>query len=100
MPNMTRDEQELIIRVNAADPDYVEVDVTIPKFRRQLERWGFKPIETDSFGGARFRVSIKELKPMSKRKTKKSMTPAQKKKATERLAKARDQRASNRLVSV
>ena len=46
-------EQELIIRVNAADPAFVEVDVTFPKYRRQLERWGFKPILTDSFGGAR-----------------------------------------------
>ena len=100
MPSLTRDEQELIIRVNAADPDFVDVDVTIPKFRRQLERWGFKPLSTDAYGGARFRVSIKELKPMSRRKAKKVMTPAQKKKASERLAKARDSRTTNKLASV
>jgi hypothetical protein len=89
---MSRDEQELIIRVNAGDPDFVEVDVTYPKFRRQLERWGFKPIETDPSGGARFRISIKQLKPMSRRKSgaSKPMTAAQKKKAVERMAKARE----------
>ena len=93
MPSLTREEQELIIRVNAAEPNIVEIDVSIPKYRRQLERWGFKAISKDAFGGARFQVSTKDLKPMNRRRQKKTtMTEAQKKKAGARLAKARSSR--------
>ena len=74
-------EQELIIRVNAADPAFVEVDVTFPKYRRQLERWGFKPILTDSFGGARFRIPMTQLKPMRRSRVSVKLTPEQKARA-------------------
>jgi hypothetical protein len=89
MKGLTNDERELIIRINAGDPDVIEIDVTIPKFRRQLERWGFKPVSTDEFGGARFILSTKELKPFSRRKKRKGMTEAQKLAGAARLKKAR-----------
>ena len=100
MKNLTNGERELIIRINGDEPDVVEIDVTIPKFRRQLERWGFKPIAIDAWGGATFRLSTKDVKPLSKRKKHNTMTEAQRKKAGDRLAKARKPKktASNELT--
>jgi len=100
MKGLTNDERELIIRINAGEPDVIEIDVTIPKFRRQLERWGFKPISVDAWGGAKFRMSTKELKPFSRRKKRKGMTEAQKVAGAARLKKARKPKksVSNELI--
>jgi len=86
MKGLTNDERELIIRINAGEPDVVHIDTSIPKYRRQLERWGFKPLRTDSWGGAEFTLSINDIRPMSKRKSRKTpLSAEQKKKMAENL---------------